>query len=378
MKNSSENNKLKVLHLLSGFQVGGQEKLILSQIRENIKNRQNNCEYLIAVMNDIVNEQMKEELLSTGIKAYFLGRKQSSKNPVYLFKLLNIILSNKVNIIHSHNTGSRLWSILCKLVCPGLRTVYTIHDLIHIENLKALQLIAQRLFIDKNIAVSETIKGLAIKKGLNKTRTIVNAIDTENYKTAKRTPYSGSCLNIINVARIMLPKKGQDILIKALAICRDSGLDFKCRFVGGEYAYDTTSMGYLKGLVAKLNLEDNIEFLGNRNDVAELLAESDIFVLPSRFEGTPLTLLEAMASGLPVITSKIPGCIEIINDEENGLFFESENIDELAQKILYLAKNPALMKKLSEHSLKTSEAYDIARFNKAQTELYRALLSPVQ
>ncbi len=360
-------NKINVLHLISSLQVGGAEKLLISQLKAN---KDSDINLTVVVLNDLYDEKLKQELLDTSYEIYFLERKQSSKNPLFLFKLLEIVIGHKINVIHSHNYGSKIWGILCKLCCPFLKNVHTVHDTNLISRYNKLNLLLHRCFIDKNIAISRSVYDECINFNIKKTVVINNGIDLSQYKY-RNSKEENRYFKIINVSRLNYHKKGQDILIKALKICKEKGLCFECNFVGGESDYSKNESKYLKELVISLNLEKEINFLGNRNDVPALLSESDLFVLTSRYEGFGLVVIEAMASGLPVIASNIDGPAELIKNNENGLLFESENETELVRKIIKLHENKELRAKIVENAQRKSKQFDILIMVKKYNELYR-------
>ena len=99
--------------------------------------------------------------------------------------------------------------------------------------------------------------------------------------------------------------------------------------------------------VARLQLEDRVRFLGHRSDVPHLLAQAAVFVLPSRFEGMPNALLEAMAQGLAVVVSDAsPGPLEEIDHGRSGWVVPSEDVGALAQALEHLAADPSQRQRL--------------------------------
>ena len=359
------NKKINVLQLLSSLEVGGLEKLLIEFVKASKE------DVTVVIMNNLIDENLKEELLKTGCKAYFLNRKEEHKHPKYLFQLLKIIKENRIDIVHSHNSGSRIWSILCKIIKPKLKLVYTIHSSVIVKNWDIKNLFLNRTFMDMNIAISEAVLNDCVQNNLKAVK-IYNGIDTEKWK--QRLDNDGT-FTIINVGRITHQVKGQDILIKALKECKDKGMKFICNFVGGVYGYDTNSFEYLKKLIEDLNLSEDINFLGNREDVPKLLARSDLFILPSRFEGLPISLLEAMAARLPVIASNISGSNELIEHGKNGLLFESENSLDLAEKISWLYYHKEEMERMTQGAYEYVKEFDISIMCKKYRDLYKSLLN---
>ncbi len=355
-----------VLQLLSSFKVGGLEKLLVDFL-----NCKGDTKFIVVVMNNKVDENLKEQLLKTGCQIYFLNRKEGHKHPKYLFQLLKIIKTHNINIIHSHNSGSRAWSILCKIFNSKLKLIYTIHDSVIIQNLSKIKLFLCKKFIDMNIAISNVIFDDCAKNKLKAVK-IYNGIDVKKWENVPRV-LDDEVFNIINIARITYQKKGQDVLIRALKECKNRGMKFKCSFVGGVYEYDLESFEYLKKLVDDLDLTQEVAFLGNRDDIAELLSKSNLFVLPSRFEGLPISLLEAMAAKIPIVASNINGCTDLIEHNQNGLLFESENHFDLTEKILFLYNNKEEINKLTKSAYEYVLRLDISTMYEKYCELYKRI-----
>ena len=142
-----------------------------------------------------------------------------------------------------------------------------------------------------------------------------------------------------NVGRIQPSIKGQDILVDAILLLREKYPQIKCMFGGEAATKDINELKKIKEKIKQNNAIENFEFCGLVNDISGFLSNIDIFVLPSRFEGFGLSLVEAMTCGVPCIASNIAGPKEIINKEQNGILFEKENANDLANKIQYIIEN---------------------------------------
>jgi len=359
-----ENKNINVLHYVSAFPQGGLEKLLLYFLKAS-KN-----DVTVVIMNDYVDEYLKQELIKTVDKVYFLNKKKANKNPKYLLQLLKIIKENKIDIIHTHDFGSMMWSTFCKILKPKLKLVYTIHSSPDVKNWNKLTLFINRTFVNMNIAISEAIFNDCVLKKMKATK-IYNGVDTKKFIPAQSKT---QLFSIINVARITYYIKGLDVLVKALKKCKDIGMKFTCNLVGGAVKGDKYSIEDLKKLIEDLELSEEIKFWGNREDIPELLAQSDLFILPSRFEGMPISLLEAMAAKLPVIASNISGSTELVEHEKNGLLFESENHNDLAEKILSLYNDREKMKCMAQNGYEYVQGFDISIMCEKYWDLYKYLI----
>ncbi len=198
------------------------------------------------------------------------------------------------------------------------------------------------------IAVSKNTKRLMAEEdeyfSPEKIRLIYNGIDDEfvkqeknlslqeNYKVDKDT------FILLTVSRL-LPRKGQDFVIKALGKIRNKNIKYIC--VG-----DGSYKGKYKSLVASLDLQDNVFFPGGieRKDIHKFYDFANAFILcnrtwNSKIEGLPNVAIESMARSVPVIGSRNSGTEELIKDGINGYLVNSEDIDDIAQKISFAYKN---------------------------------------
>ncbi len=156
---------------------------------------------------------------------------------------------------------------------------------------------------------------------------------------ALRTAWAGSTgRRVVLTAARLAPQKGQRYLLEAAALLPD------VHFV---LAGDGPDKDQLCAQANELHLSDRVTFLGHRTDVPDLLANCDVFVLPSLFEGLPLTVLEAMSACKPVVATAVEGTDEVVTDGENGLLVPPRDPEALAHAIRTLLDNPALARRLA-------------------------------
>ena len=151
----------------------------------------------------------------------------------------------------------------------------------------------------------------------------------------------------LGMVALFRPRKGLEVLLKALKILAEQNLPVRLKCVGG---FESESYELeVFNLAEKLNVGYLIDWIGFERNVRDRLKEMQIMVLPSQFgEGLPMVVLEAMAVGLPVIASKVEGIPEAIRDGQDGLFFTPNNPQELASQIQQLVKNRVLWAEISQ------------------------------
>ncbi len=148
-------------------------------------------------------------------------------------------------------------------------------------------------------------------------------------------------LAIVKVANLW-PYKGYQDLIDALARVRDAGVEARAFFIGGDRGFGAA----LSEQIQKRGLSDRISFLGERNDVCDLLPAFDIYVSASRGEGMSNAVMEAMQHALPVVGSRVAGTPELLDQGAAGSLFEPGDVNGLAKSILDLARDPAKRRRL--------------------------------
>lgn len=357
---------MKILHLISSLKTGGKERLLIDICKVNDYDV---TSMVVVIINNVVDNVLLSDLKSTGAKVIELKRKPGGQKLKYIYLIRNYIKSLKPEILHMHGDIEVFFGLLASLMMDN-KTVCTLHD----TNLWKTSLkdkITKRLairLIDKFIVISDSVKDDFMKgtsmNGEN-FKVIPNGIPLQKFQ---RRELSSNSSEIICVARLESEKKGQDILIRALAKLKKDGIECSCKLVG-----EGESRQYLEALSKKCGLADNIQFLGNRSDVPELLANACIFVLSSRYEGFGIVVIEAMAAGIPVIASNIDGPKEIITDSQNGLLFESENENDLAKKLKMVIKDRTLRNRLIHNAFISVQEYSIEKMCDRYLSAYNSL-----
>ncbi len=195
--------------------------------------------------------------------------------------------------------------------------------------------------VDGVVAISQSIAGLLIDAGVDgkKLRVIPSGIDIQQFSNVPSLPRSSRGLDgatVIGCVGILEDRKGHCFLLQAAARLKAKGLRLRYRIAGAgslrqQLAQDTAILG----------LNDDVEFLGFIHDTPAFLAEIDLFVMPSLFEGLGVAALEAMAAGKPVIASRVGGLVESVIDDVTGLLVAPGDEAQLAEAIEKLHCDPA-------------------------------------
>jgi glycosyltransferase involved in cell wall biosynthesis len=218
------------------------------------------------------------------------------------------------------------------------------------------------------VANSQAAAAQVVAEGLRADRVVVipNGIDMARYRAAPHRPARRVVTSVANLRR----EKGHDVLIAAAARVMRAHPDVVFHLVGGGPMRDA-----LERQARDLGVAEAVRFLGHREDVPQLLYDSDVFVLPSLSEAFPNGVVEAMAAGLPVVASEVGGIPELITNGGTGMLVPPGDPQELATAIIRLLSDPAAASALSTAARATIERrYSFDRMVAAFEALYLGAL----
>ena len=160
---------------------------------------------------------------------------------------------------------------------------------------------------------------------------------------------------------------GYEVIIKALAKVADPDIYYAIAGKG-------PLKEHLRSLAEKLGIGDKVLFLGFRTDVFELYHAADISAFPSRIEGLGLAGVEAMAAGIPLISSNVHGILDYVIDGKTGYALPPEDVEGFAEAIKKLAHDPALRESMRENCLKAVDPFEITNALNVMWDIYKEIL----
>ncbi|MCB1141377.1 MAG: glycosyltransferase family 4 protein [Leptospiraceae bacterium] len=291
-------------------------------------------------------------------------------------ELIQIIKAKKIRLVHTHTARAHAIALFAKYFYPHFilvvsrRVDFTIRKGLfsHLKYTSDLN--------DVFLTVSGKIKEILIKDGVNpeKIITVYSGIDLDRFERIKRnTKYKkefdikGRTVVFGNIAALV-DHKDHETLIKAISLVQ-SKRKVKLLIVGeGELE------GHLKSLVKDLKIEDRVIFTGFRDDIPELLKFFDVFAITSKEEGLGTSVLDAMASGLPIIATRGGGLPEMISHEKGGYLSNVKDSVGIFQYINQLAVKPSLRKEFGNYNREAVKRFSIDSTIEKTIQVYSSFL----
>ena len=341
--------KIKVLQLGSSIDLYGAERWILALIR-SIESSE--IESLVGSIGDGTVEEtaLCLEAKKLGFSTHTFNSKSSFDFGV-VSSLRNFILKNNISILHTHGYKTDLIGLLATtgLECKLISTPHGWTSNPDIK-LRIYEIIDRLIFpfFDVVVPLSDGLfRSLQYIPGLKKKLQLIqNGVDTEEIEAEKNispklSAWKAEGAFVVGYIGRLTPGKGLDVLFDAVANYAEP--HWRAAIVGeGEQEAE------LKSLVERLNLRSAVSFFGFRSDRLSFLKGFDVFVLPSRSEGIPRCLMEAMVAGVPIVASDIPGCRYLVKDGKTGLLFQVDNAMSLATAIKKVEGSFSFRDKLSK------------------------------
>ena len=335
---------LHIVQVVPSLAIGGQETIVL-----------NLCEALqkegarLSVVVFSGGGELRGQVESLGLGLYELHKRPGLDFRLAwsLYRLLDRI---KPDVLHAHNVLAAFYAALAARA-RGIPLVFTRHGTGTMYSTRfrsgwlATRLCSQAVGVSKKVS-----EQLMAEQGLgpDKISTVPNGVDSDRFRpdagrreSVRRELGLGPEETLFITIGRLAPEKNYPLLIQAAAELQAQGLDIKLAFVG-----DGAERDSLEGLARDGGLGSRALFLGVRHDIPGLLNAADVFCLSSRTEGAPMSILEAMASGLPVVSTDCGGVAELVGPGETGFLVPVDDCPALSQAMARLVREPELAAKV--------------------------------
>jgi len=283
-----------------------------------------------------------------------------------LKNIKNYFKNNKIDILHT-NLNTILYTMFYAKKYKIKKCIFTFHTIAEKNDTKFKKIFYQYAFKKINfipVGISDYITNNIIDKykiPSNKIECIYNGVDIDKFNVVEK---NNDKITLINVGTLY-HVKNHAFLIRSFKKLIDKGYDLKLNILG-----DGQLREELENLIKDLELEDFVELKGIVNNVSDYLQQADIYCGSSIFEGLPISILEAMACGLPVVSTNAGGVVDIVKNDVNGYVcndLDEEKYSSLIEKII-LDKN--LRCEMSNNSRKIVEKLSVKNCARQYEELY--------
>ncbi len=355
--------KLRILEVLATLRRAGAETVATSLACGLDRGR---FEANVVSLYDAFPDGFEPVLESCAVTCRHLGKRRGF-DPSMFGRLRRTVSEFRPHIVHTHSYVLRYaWTA----GAPAI--VHTVHNLAEKEVDRVGRLLQQLAFrrgvtaVAISEAVAESFRRLY---GRDPDALIPNAIDLDRFggpsDWRERQGFSTADLLIVSVARLE-PQKNPLGLIDAFAAAREP--NWRLLLAG-----DGSMRPAAEQRVRELGIADRVSFLGVRQDIPDMLAAADIFVLASEWEGSPVAVIEAMASGLPVIATDVGGVPELVEDAVTGLLVPAGNSARFAAALTRLANDAAGRRQMSQCARRRAARFSIGGMIGAYSELFERI-----
>lgn len=336
--------KIKVMHLMLSLEIGGMENgvvNILRHIRKDIFKNYVCCLERIGA-------------LAERIKGCNVSINNMSKKPGFslslILKLAKLLRREKIDILHTHCWATLVYGFAAAKIARTPIVIHGEHGIFNLDYTRRRKLYTMIINnIDQILTVSESLKTeiiSTIKISNSNVRSIINGVDTDKFSPGdsetikKKFGFQKTDIIIGSVGRLE-KIKNYNALIKCIAMFDEPSI--KGLLIG-----DGPARSELEGLVKDLGIEDRFFFLGKRTDVNKGMLIFDVFVSSSLSEGLSNTILEAMASGIPVVATNVGGNPEIVYEGETGYLVNPNNLEAMKSALERLINDKKFSKSIGQ------------------------------
>jgi glycosyltransferase involved in cell wall biosynthesis len=310
---------------------------------------------------------LSQDAEERGVRATVLHRSGKADR---LLRAVATMATLRPDLIHAHNTTSLHYAVLGRLVGGG-RIVLTDH-----AQVNRVPRPFEWYLVDAAVAVSQDTASRSLaRRTLSEVHVVHNGVEVQPPARPRAQVRAelglGEGVVAVHVARFV-PLKAQDVVVRALAARRGDPTPITLLFVG-----DGPERAPVERLAAELGLGPNeVRFLGFRADVPDLLGAADLFLLPSRTEGLPLSVLEAMSHGLAIVATAVGGVPELCTDDREGILVPADDPRALADAMSRVARDPSLRARLGAAARARAAAdFSFAAMTETYLRLYREVLA---
>lgn len=308
---------------------------------------------------------LTENLRNESIPVKWMDKK-NGLDPGCIFRLYKLIRKFNPDVVHSHIYAGK-YAHIAATMAGVKKKVYTVHNVAQKEatdsNRKMNKVLFKKFGVVPVALTQEVQKTIESVYGIDegKIPVVYNGIPLEKCRPIQ--VYKKHAVEIVHVGRFCEEKNHRN-LIRGFAKAHAKFPEIQLELYG-----DGPLRNDMEKLVSELQADNYIHFMGLTNDVYSAMSEADTFILPSTYEGMPMTLIEAMATGLPIITTPVGGIVDMLKDGSEAIFTGTDS-ESIADSISMLVNNAELRQSLGQAALGRAKQFSAKAMAEKYTELY--------
>lgn len=341
---------MKIMQVIPYFCFGGAE-IMCENLTYALKNAGQDV-FVVSLYNE--RTPIAQRMEEAGIRIVYLDKKLGLDLSM-VPKLAKLMGQERPDVVHTHLDVIK-YAVLAAKLAGVKKCVHTVHSLADREAEGRIQKIINGTYFRRGwstpVALTPEVQvSVSDFYGLPPERipVIYNGIDLSRC-IPKTTYETGETMTILHVGRFDVPKNHAGLL-EAFRLLRETHPECRLRLVGdGDLRADMEALAKEKGV------SDAVEFCGMQSNVYPYLHNADIFTLSSIYEGNPMTIIEAMGTGLPIVASRVGGIPDMIHDGESGILVEPEP-QSICAGFTRLVEDGALRQRLGETALRESQTF---------------------
>lgn len=362
---ASERNAVRVLQVNSATSIGGGERHV-ADLANALAQRGHDVYAVLRHRSPLVGE-----LRSLPQENITMLPLRNSLDIGSALRLAHLIREREIEVVHAHLARDYPLAALAVERAGTARLVITRHVLFPLNRLHRLTLRRVAYAIAVSRAVGESLRGIFAE---SKIAYVPNGIDLKRFAVIARSGARDRLL--VGTVGHLAPIKGHEDFIRAASLIAAKRADVDFVIVGDDESPTKDTQTQLERLIRELGLSQRVHLAGRVDETSRLLSDLDLFVSASRSEGFGLAIIEAMASGVPVVATRSAGAREIIEDGETGRLVPIGDAHALAEAILCLLDDREGRERLRQRALETvRQRFSLERMIEETERVYRRALA---
>lgn len=357
---------MRIMEVINGLSNRGGAEVFLLNLCDLLKER-DDCEILLISINDNIDDSLANFIETHNIP--FISLKKRKKISPKSFRMFRkVVKTFKPDIMHFHLSCLKTYFLSFGAIKRKWKLVQTMHS-IPGANIDKFETKLRKLFLKKKmlsfVAITDSLLAMAkLLYGYSDCYCVYNGIKLIGEPQKERSNLNFDFVVVASFTEA----KNHGLLLNAVNILKTRYSNLKIACVG-----DGPTLKYCQEYVVDNQMSNNIIFLGKLNNVYPILNSAKCFLLTSKREGNPISILEALDAGLPIVAPRIGGIPDIVKDNVNGFLFETNNVDSMIVCLEKMLNDNMIVKKIGIINKEHSKNFSIEKCSRKYYNLFTKL-----